>query len=381
MIVLIAPDSFKESLSARAAAHAIEAGFRDIFLDAAYVLIPMADGGEGTVAAMADAMGGVIRECTVSGPLSGKVTARFALCGTTAVLEMASASGLALVPSSLRNPFLTSSYGTGEMIAAALDAGADHLVIGIGGSATNDGGAGMLQALGVRLLDHNGTDIGRGGICLKDLHRIDTANLDSRLRECRIDVACDVNNPLTGSSGASMVFGHQKGASPEMAAELDRYLQHFAAVIKAELGRDIEQTPGSGAAGGMGAALLAFLNASLRPGVEIVMEAVQLEDAVKRADLVITGEGCLDLQSLHGKAPVGVAQMARRYGRTVIGIAGMLGADSTKLRDAGFDAVFSSIPCLTNREELLTHAAENLRLTAHNVASLFKCAKDHHDSP
>jgi glycerate kinase len=285
MKIVIAPDSFKESLTAPEVAAQIEAGFREIFPEADYLQLPMADGGEGTVEAMVAATGGKIVPAAVTGPLGEEVDAFYGVTGDgkTAVIEMAAASGLALVPVHLRNPLQTTSFGTGELIRHAVDAGLRNIIIGIGGSATNDGGAGMLQALGVHLLGDEGQEIGSGGQALEQLEKIDTGGLDPRLRQCRIQVACDVDNPLIGAKGASAVFGPQKGATPAMVAKLDENLARFAGLIARDLQKDVADIPGTGAAGGMGAALLAFLDAELRPGIEIVIEAVGLEASLRGA--------------------------------------------------------------------------------------------------
>ena len=377
MKIVIAPDSYKESLTALEVATEIEAGFREVFPDAKYVKLPMADGGEGTVAAMVDATGGRRVEVVVTGPLGEPVVTCYGLTGdgTTAIIEMASASGLALVPPALRNPWKTTSFGTGELVKAALDAGVNHLIIGIGGSATNDGGAGMLQALGVKLLDLSGREIGFGGGRLANLDHIDISGMDVRLKSCRIEAACDVNNPLTGPKGASAVFGPQKGATPEMVAALDTNLIRYASVINRDLGVRVESVPGAGAAGGMGAALLAFLDAQLRPGIEIVMEAVGLEAAVQDADLVITGEGRIDSQTIHGKTPIGVARMAKRFGKPVIGIAGCLSTDAGVVHAHGIDAVFSVLSQVCTVEEALTNAAVNVRTASRNIAATLKLGK------
>ena len=369
MKIVIAPDSYKESLTALEVATEIEAGFREIFPDADYLKLPMADGGEGTVDAMVAATGGRLVTVDVTGPLGGPVTACYGLSGDgeTAFIEMAAASGLALVAPNLRNPLLTTTYGTGELITAALDAG-----IGIGGSATNDGGAGMLQALGVNLLDRAGREIGFGGGELERLERIDISCMDPRLKTCRIEAACDVDNPLTGPKGASVVFGPQKGATPKMVARLDANLAHYACLINRDVGVRGDSTPGAGAAGGMGVALLAFCGATLRPGIEIVMAAVGLEAAVRDADLVITGEGRIDSQSIHGKTPIGVAQLAKRYGKPVIGIAGSLAPDAGIVREYGIDAVFSVLSQICTVEEALTHAAANVRKASRNIAATLK---------
>ncbi|MFT4173549.1 MAG: glycerate kinase [Rhodocyclaceae bacterium] len=373
MKIVIAPDSYKESLSALEVAEAIESGMREVLPHATYVKIPVADGGEGTVDSLVAWTGGGKRNLLVSGPLGEPVEAFFGLSGDgrLAVIEMAAASGLALVPKAKRDPRVTSSRGTGELIRAALDAGARVFILGIGGSATNDGGAGMLQALGARLLDADGRDIGAGGAALANLERIDVSALDARLAECRIEVACDVDNPLTGPRGASAVFGPQKGASADMVRELDQCLAHFAQVIARDLGVDVDAVPGAGAAGGMGAGMMAFFNARLRPGVEIVMEAVGLDAAVRDADLVITGEGRIDSQTVHGKTPIGVARVAKRHGKPVIGIAGCLTADVGVVHGHGIDAVFSVLDRACTVEDALAEARDNVQRCARNVAAVF----------
>lgn len=374
MKIVIAPDSYKESLSALEVATQIEAGFQEIFPTAQYVKLPMADGGEGTVEAMVAATNGKLVHITVTGPLGVPVDAFYGMTGDgkTAVIEMAAASGLEIVPPLQRNPLKTTSYGTGELVRAALDAGARHLIIGIGGSATNDGGAGMVQALGARLLNRAEQEIGFGGEALAELDRIDIRAMDHRLSECRIDVACDVNNPLTGKLGASAIFGPQKGATPAMIVTLDQNLEHFARLIKRDLGRDVSTVPGAGAAGGMGAALLAFCGANLRPGIEIVMEAVNLEAHLHDADLVITGEGRIDSQTVHGKTAMGVAGVAKKYHKPVIGVAGSLSTDVSIVHSHGIDAVFSVLYRICSLDEALQEAAGNVKLTARNVAATVK---------
>ena len=374
MKIVIAPDSFKESLSAQDVAREIRAGFSEIFPNAEYVLLPVADGGEGTVAALVAATGGSERWLSVTGPLGVPIDAFYGLTGDgqTAVIEMAAASGLELVPPDQRNPLITTTYGVGELIRAALDSGARHLIIGVGGSATNDGGAGMAQALGIRLADATGRNLPFGGGALGDLAVINRAQLDPRIPESRIEVACDVDNPLTGPTGASTVFGPQKGATLEQIALLDANLVHFAARIAADIGPRIADLPGGGAAGGLAAGLNALLGATLRPGVDIVMNAVNLDRAVADADIVITGEGRLDYQTIRGKTPIGVAAVARRYGRPVIAIAGSLGRDPHVVHAHGIDAVFSvlSRPCSVT--EAFTAAASNIRVTARNVAATLR---------
>ena len=374
MKIVIAPDSYKESLSALDVASAIEAGFRDIFPDAHYVKIPVADGGEGTVEAMVAATKGNIVRLKVTGPLGTQVEAFYGLSGdaSTAYIEMAAASGLERVPAAQRDPLITTSFGTGELIRHALDKGVGHIIIGIGGSATNDGGAGMMQALGARLLDDRGQQIGHGGGALSDLATIEIDALDARLRQCRIEVACDVTNPLTGKEGASAVFGPQKGATPALVQQLDQALTHYAAIIQRDLDIDVLHLPGGGAAGGMGAALHAFCQAELRRGIEIVTEALGLAEQVKDADLVITGEGRIDSQSINGKVPVGVASVAKRFNKPVIGIAGSLTADVGVVHQHGIDAVFSVLYSICTLDEALATAGKNVTMTARNVAAVLQ---------
>ncbi|MBK0035228.1 glycerate kinase [Erwinia sp. S43] len=371
MKIVIAPDSYKESLSALDVASQIEKGFREIFPHAHYVKLPVADGGEGTVEAMVAATGGKIIPLRVTGPLGNPVDAFYGLSGDgcCAIIEMAAASGLEQVPPASRDVLHATSWGTGELIRHALDSGIEHVIIGIGGSATNDGGAGMVQALGVKLLNHQGEEIGPGGAALAQLANIDVSGLDPRIARCRIEVACDVTNPLTGEQGASAVFGPQKGATPQQVRQLDAALAHFAAIIQRDLAVDVLNVPGGGAAGGMGAGLYAFCQATLRPGIEIVTDALGLDELVRDATLVITGEGRIDSQTIHGKVPVGVARIAKRYNKPVIAIAGSLTSDVGVVHQHGLDAVFSVIYRICSLEEALQEAAENVRLTARNVAA------------
>ncbi|MGP2411301.1 glycerate kinase [Yersinia enterocolitica] len=371
MKIVIAPDSYKESLSALDVAVQIEAGFRTQFPDAQYIKLPVADGGEGTVEAMVAATTGRIIQVNVTGPLGDEVAAFYGISGDekSAFIEMAAASGLELVPPELRNPLKTTSYGTGELICNALDQGVKHIIIGIGGSATNDGGAGMVQALGVKLLDKQGKQIGFGGGKLAELDVIDISGLDPRIKQCQIDVACDVTNPLTGSEGASAIFGRQKGATPEMVSQLDDGLQHYAGIIKRYLDIDVDQVEGAGAAGGLGAALLAFCGATLSPGIDIVTDALGLDALVRDATFVITGEGRIDSQTIHGKVPIGVARVAKRYNKPVIGIAGSLTDDVDVVYEHGLDAVFSVIYSICTLEQALDNAAANVFMTARNIAA------------
>ncbi|WP_318466932.1 glycerate kinase [Photobacterium leiognathi] len=377
MKIIIAPDSYKESLTAMEVATAIENGFRQVMPNAEYIKLPMADGGEGIVQSLVDASNGTIIERSVTGPLGEQVNGFFGLMGDgkTAIIEMAAASGLHLVSPELRNPMLTTSFGTGELILAALDKGVKHIIVGIGGSATNDGGIGMAQALGVRFLDENNKPIHYSGGALDRLHRIDISNIDSRLVSVKLEVACDVDNPLCGEKGASQVFGPQKGATPEMVTQLDNNLSHYAEIIKRDLGKDVKDMAGAGAAGGMGAALLGLFNAQLRPGIEIVMDAVNLADVLQDADLVITGEGRIDSQTIHGKTPIGVARAAKRFNKPVIGIAGSLSYDCNIVHEHGIDAVFSVVPRSVSLAEALAEAAINVELTARNVAAIYALAR------
>ncbi|WP_431225830.1 glycerate kinase [Serratia sp. L9] len=375
--VVIAPDSFKESLSALEVAQAIERGFRQIYPEAHFVKLPMADGGEGTVDAMVAATGGKIIDVQVSGP-AGKTTAAFYGLlgeGETAVIEMAAASGLHLVACDERDPRVTTSFGTGELILAALESGVTAIILGIGGSATNDGGAGMMQALGAKLLDKHHQELKPGGAALAQLAHIDLSQLDPRLQQVKITVACDVDNPLCGEQGASAIFGPQKGATQEMVQELDLALHHYGSLLEQTTGRAVLHRPGAGAAGGMGAALIGFLDAELRPGIEIVIETLHLEEAMRDADLVITGEGRLDSQSIHGKTPIGVAWVAKRHQLPVIAIAGSLARDYQIVHQHGIDAAFSVIDRIVTLPEALADAAHNLEVTARNVAAVWQQAQ------
>ncbi len=358
-------------------ATAIEQGFREIYPDAEYVKLPMADGGEGTVESMVEATQGHYRYLDVTGPLGAEVQARWGVLGDgkTAIIEMAAASGLHHVPPESRNPLLTTSFGTGELILAALDHGVEHIILGIGGSATNDGGAGMLQALGIALLDEHGEPLPFGGGALARLAKIDTTHGDPRLKKISVTVACDVNNPLCGPTGASAIFGPQKGATAEMVAALDNALAVFGTQLQEMTGREVMNTAGAGAAGGMGAALLGVLNAELKPGVKIVIDALRLESLVADASLVITGEGRLDSQSICGKTPIGVARCARRFQKPVIALAGGLTQDHQIVHEHGLDAVFSVLTHISTLPEALQEAEYNLRVTARNIASVWKLSQ------
>jgi glycerate kinase len=373
--IVIAPDSFKESLSAKQVAHEIAQAIAAIMPHVQTVQVPMADGGEGTLEALIDATGGQFHRTTVRGPLGDAVDAQWGMLGDgrTAVIEMAAASGLALLPIERRNPLLTSTEGTGDLIKAALDAGARRFILAIGGSATNDGGTGMLRALGTRFLDAQGEPIAQGGGALAQLARIDLSDFDARLLECEFEVACDVDNPLTGERGSSAIFGPQKGATPDMVQALDAALGNYAQIIREQLDKDVEPVPGAGAAGGMGAAALAFLgNCRLRRGVDIVLDATGLAQHLGDADLVITGEGRLDGQTIFGKTPIGVAQLAKKHGLPVIGIGGCLREDVHEVYEHGIDAVFSCVHKAMDLPEALAGAQSNLARVARNVAAVIR---------
>ncbi|WP_306391970.1 glycerate kinase [Telluria beijingensis] len=379
MKIVIAPDSFKESLSALEAASAIEAGFREVFPDATYVKVPVADGGEGTVEAMIAATDGRRVDLQATGPLGRPVDAFYGLTGgdnVIAVIEMAAASGLELVAPGERDPLRATSRGTGDLIRAALDAGARRFILGVGGSATNDGGAGMLQALGVGLFDAQGAQLAPGGAALAALDRIDVSGLDSRIKESVFEVACDVSNPLVGPTGASAVFGPQKGATPDMVAQLDANLRHYASVIVRDLGQDVADVPGAGAGGGIATAMLVFLHGRLRPGSEIVTDAVGLDAQVAQADLVVTGEGRIDGQTVNGKTPIGVARVARRHGKPVIAIGGCLANDASAVHAHGIAATFSTVMKAGTVAEALAGARFNLHSAARNIAAAVKLGMD-----
>lgn len=370
MKILLAPDSFKESLSAKDVANAMERGLRKVFHDAEFIKVPMADGGEGTTQSLVDATKGEMFYPIVTDPLGKKVKAKLGVLGNgeVAVIEMASASGLELVKKEDRNPLATTTYGTGELIKAALDKNVKTIIIGIGGSATNDGGAGMFQALGGRLLDQEGNEIGFGGGALENLAEIDLSNLDPRIKDTKIEVACDVNNPLTGELGASHIFGPQKGATKEMILKLDKNLLHYAEVIKQCLNKEVDEIPGAGAAGGLGAGLMVFLDAQLSRGIDIVIKYTGLERYMEGVDLVITGEGSIDSQTRFGKTPYGVARTAQKHNIPVIGIAGIVGNDVNVLLDYGFDAFFSIMQGVCSLEDALVNAGENVERTCENIA-------------
>lgn len=377
MKVVIAPDSFKDSLDAAGVARAIGAGLAEVWPDAERVECPMADGGEGTMDAILAASHGELRRQVVRGPLGHSVEAGWGWLAEsrTAIIEMAQASGLQRVPTDQRDACRSSTWGTGELIAAALAAGATRIVLAIGGSATNDGGSGMLRALGLRLLDADGQVLEEGGLALGRLARIDASDLDPRLAEVQVEVAADVDNPLCGPNGASAIFGPQKGASPAQVQALDQALGHFADLCAQLLGDDVREFPGCGAAGGMGFAAKAFMGAQFRPGVEVVAELAGLDALVQGADLVITGEGRFDAQTLRGKTPMGVARVAKRHGVPVVVLAGTLGEGYQQLYAHGIDAAFALASGPMSLEQACAQAAQLLQARATDVARLWQVAR------
>lgn len=398
MNIVIAPDSFKGSLTALQAAEAIERGVKralkdkkektqnfaenmiyngglpdsDFKYDVEIIKIPMADGGEGTVEALITALGGKTIATRALDPLGREIDSFFGILPDgTAIIEMAAASGLNLIKSEERNPLKTTTYGTGQLIKAALDKGCRKIIIGIGGSATNDGGVGMAQALGTKFLDKQGKEIGFGGSELSKIENIAISGLDSRVHDTKFIIASDVKNMLCGPQGASAVYGPQKGATQEMVELLDRNLEHLSNIIKRDLGKDVSQIPGSGAAGGLGAALIAFLGADMKPGIDIIMDLADFSQKVKGADLVITGEGSTDFQTIFGKVPFGVAQVAKKYGKPVICISGSLGKGYEKLFDAGITALFSIVNKPMTLEEAMERGGELLEKVTENIFRIY----------
>lgn len=371
-IFVIAPDSFKGSMTAKEVCDSIEKGIKKILPDARCIKIPMADGGEGTMQSLVDATHGTIYETDVLDPLGRKITAEFGISGDkkTAFIEMASACGLYLISKEERNPLITTTYGTGQLVKAALDKNVKKIILGIGGSATNDGGAGFAQALGVKLLDEKGENLPFGGAALSNLHRIDVSGIDARLNDIEIETACDVTNPLCGDKGASAVFGPQKGASPEMVNTLDKALNHYSEILENQLKRKIKDIPGAGAAGGLGAGLLAFTYARLKPGIDIVIEYTRLKEIIKQADYVFTGEGGIDFQTQYGKTPFGVARLAKSENKKVIAVAGHVGKGADILYEKGFDAIFGILPSAMSMEEALASGKENVQRTVENIVRI-----------
>lgn len=378
MKIVIAPDSFKESLSAPEVAKAIARGVHQALPSANTICLPMADGGEGTVEAVLGATHAERRTRTVQNANGDPIVASWALLEDgTAVIEMAAAAGLEHIPRDQRNPLRASSHGVGELILDAINAGTKRLVLGLGGSATNDAGAGMMQALGLRILDQHGTPLEPGGAALARCHRIDTSGLDPRLSALDVTIASDVNNPLCGPSGASAVFGPQKGASPDQVKQLDQALACFANACQAAQAKDVRDLPGSGAAGGVGFAAHAFMNTRFRPGVEVIAEISGLADAIRGAALVITGEGKMDAQTLHGKTPMGVANIAKAAGVPVVAIAGSLGPGYQALYRVGIAAAFSITSGPMSLDEACKQASDLLEHRASDVMRVWLAARHH----
>ncbi len=367
-MIVLAPDSFKESMTGREACEAMERGIKKGNNRITCIHVPMADGGENTMELLVNSNGGKIYTAKVLDSLGRETEASYGILeeSKTGIIDIASASGLHLIRKEERNPLVATTYGTGQLIKACLEHGIKKLIIGIGGSATNDGGIGVVQALGGRFFDENGEEIGFGGGALDRLARIDLTNFDSRIKDIIIEVACDVNNPLCGENGASYVFGPQKGATPEMVERLDKNLKNYAEVIKRQFHMDILNIPGSGAAGGLGAGLMVFLNGTLKKGTDIVIEYTSLEDKVKDADMVWTGEGCIDFQTEFGKTPYGVALVAKKYNKPVFAFAGKVGENIDSLYK-NMDAIFCIMQGAASLEEALANGKQNLERTSENV--------------
>jgi glycerate kinase len=379
MKVLIAIDSFKGSISSINGSEAISLGIKDVYRDAEILTLPLADGGEGTVEALVEATGGQFIHKEVTGPLNEKAEAVYGILGNenTAVIEVAAACGLPLVPDEKRNPLVTTTYGVGELICDAIEKGCREFVIGLGGSATNDAGIGMLQALGFSFLNIHGKEVGLGGKELQSIRSIGAAKIHPLLKECTFRVACDVNNPLYGPNGAAHIFAPQKGASPEMVKTLDEGLEHFARVVSGELDMDIHHITGAGAAGGLGAAFAGFLNARLQSGIQLVLDIIKLEENMQGVNFVITGEGKLDGQTSMGKAPLGVAELAHKHGIPVIALAGGVTEETEALNELGITSYFSIVPAPMPLEEAMDRriAFHNLRLTTKQLFRLIQAIR------
>ena len=380
MKAIIAIDSFKGSLTTFESGAAVAEGIRAVYPDAEVVISPIADGGEGTVSAIVSATGGKLCQAEVTGPLGDEIVAEYGILpdGKTAIIEMSAAAGITLVPRDKRNPLYITTRGVGELITDAMERGCRHFIMGIGGSATNDGGIGMLSALGFEFLDGNGAPVADGAVGLKSLREIRLDKVDLRLAECDFRVACDVKNPLCGPLGCSRVYGPQKGADEKMIADMDEWLSCYAELTKSVLHDANKDFPGVGAAGGMGFALKYYLGAGLTSGIELVMEATRLEEHIKDADLVITGEGRLDGQTAMGKAPVGVARLAKKHGKRVIAFSGAVTEDAGECNKHGIDAFFPIVrrPCSLDEAMDVKNAYENLKNTAEQVFRLMKSMTD-----
>jgi len=379
MNVVVAIDSLKGSLSSLEAGKAIQRGIELVYPEAEVKVRPLADGGEGTVEALTLGMGGQLQSIEVTGPLGNKVMAQYGILSEskTAIVEMAAAAGITLVPENKRNPLYTTTYGVGEILLDAIGKGCRHFIIGIGGSATNDGGLGMLQALGYDMLDDGGKPVSFGAAGLKELRQIGDEHVVPELKECTFRIACDVNNPLCGEKGCSAIYGPQKGATPGDIEQMDRWMAQYAALAKDKYAKAEAATPGAGAAGGMGFAFLTFTNAALESGIGIVLAETRLEDYIAKADLVITGEGRLDGQTVMGKAPIGVAGIAKKYNKPVIAFAGCVTPDAKACNDHGIDAYFPILRQIVTLEEALDHqnARQNMIETVEQAMRLMKISK------
>ncbi len=369
MNIVIAPDSFKDCLPAEQVASSIAKGIKKVYPEAITTQIPISDGGEGLLDALVVSTGGKLYTVGVKDPLLRNINAQYGILtdGNTAIIEMATASGLELLEESDRNPMITSTFGTGQLIIDALDRGCKKLIIGLGGSATNDGGMGMVKALGGEFLNSKGEKIGDGGGALSDLHRIELSNLDNRLKECEIIGACDVSNPLTGPKGASVIYGGQKGGQSKELEQLDKNLSQYASIVTSNLGKEVNTVAGAGAAGGMGAALLAFLNADLRSGIELIIEILNLESYISNADMVFTGEGKIDRQTLYGKTISGIAAMGKKYNIPVFAVAGKVGDNIEELNDLGVTAIFSIVNKPMSLEESIANADQLIQSCVENI--------------
>lgn len=380
MKIVISIDSLKGSLTSIEAANAIKKGILSVDNKSDVVIMPLADGGEGTVEALVQGMSGEEKVISVTGPINEKVNATYGILKktNTAIIEMAQASGLPLVPAELRNPLNTTTYGVGEIIKEAIEKGCRNFIVGIGGSATNDCGVGMLQALGFEFYDENDNLVGLGGKVLNQIKRIKSDNKLKELDECNFKIACDVNNPLYGENGAAYIYGPQKGATEEIVKELDKGLKNFAEVVNKYLGKDIAHIEGAGAAGGLGFGFLGFLNSKLESGIKIILDEIKLEEVVKDADIVITGEGRLDNQTAMGKAPIGVAKLAKKHGAKVIAIAGCTTPDAVKCNEEGIDAYFSIVNKAMTIDEAMKkeNATQNMIETTIQIFNLIKAVKN-----
>jgi len=380
MKIVISIDSLKGSLTSIEAANAIKKGILSVDNKSDVVIMPLADGGEGTVEALVQGMNGKEKVISVTGPINEKVNATYGILKetNTAIIEMAQASGLPLVPAELRNPLNTTTYGVGEIIKEAIEKGCRNFIVGIGGSATNDCGVGMLQALGFEFYDENDNLVELGGKVLNQIKRIKTDNKLKELDQCNFKIACDVNNPLYGENGAAYIYGPQKGANEEIVKELDKGLKNFAEVVKKDLGKDIAHIEGSGAAGGLGFGFLGFLNSKLESGIKIILDEIKLEEVVKDADIVITGEGRLDNQTAMGKAPIGVAKLAKKHGAKVIAIAGCTTPDAVKCNEEGIDAYFSIVNKVMTIDEAMKkeNATQNMIESTIQIFNLIKAVKN-----